>query len=261
MKDYRNKFPFRIGTTSYILQNAQGDDSLTSNVKYLMESFDKIQLLFFGKDYIDDLATPDVIDRLLLMKETRTINYTVHLPIDLYLLDSDKADLDRSISLIGKIMDMTEKLDIGEYILHIDHAAGTASQTPDYEKFGMILEGLSRRFGPSTSYIYIENTQNDLGLYKDIIMKSRHPVCMDSGHLYMRGFDAGAFISNFDERILEVHLHGCSGSKDHISLAESDGEYLAMLPEYIKSYKHSVIIEVFSEKDLAGSMEYLEKIL
>ncbi|MGA2142723.1 MAG: cobamide remodeling phosphodiesterase CbiR [Brevinematales bacterium] len=267
MKDYRNRYPFRIGTTSYILHQApdEEEDSLTANVKYLKDSFDKIQLLLFGKDYLDDVAPPAVIENLFFIKELIPLIYTVHLPIDLFLLDGGMSGLENSIGLIGKIMEMTETLNIEEYILHIDHGpAGNSANGPcDCERYGIILEKLSERLGDKAAQIYIENTRCDLSKYKDIILKSSHPVCMDLGHLYINGFDTGSFILNFRDRIREVHMHGCSKGKDHISLLQSDREYLdsPIIMEFLRSFKHSVIMEVFNEKDLAESMEYLDKII
>lgn len=265
MKDYRNRYPFRIGTTSYILHQTQDEDSLTANVKYLKDSFDKIQLLFFGKDYLEDVAPPAVIGNLFLIKQNNPVIYTIHLPIDMFLLDGGMAGLEKGIGLIGKIMEITGSLNIEEYILHIDHGSSgnPAGGQRDIERFRIILEKLSERLGDKAANVYIENTLCDLSIYKDIILKSSHPVCMDLGHLYINGFDPDSFILNFRDRIREVHLHGCSESKDHISLLQSDREYLDSLVagEFLKSYKHSVIMEVFNEKDLAESMEYLDKII
>ncbi len=52
MKDYRNIFPFKIGTSSFVLHVKK--DNIIRNIEFLKDSFDKIQLLLFGKDYLDD---------------------------------------------------------------------------------------------------------------------------------------------------------------------------------------------------------------
>lgn len=257
MKDYRNQFPFRIGTTSYIIP--QADDNLIANVSYLMNHFDKIQLLFFGKDYLNEVASPDILLKLLQLKSESQISYSIHLPIDLYLLDCGMSQLEKSIDIIEHIMTISDRLCIDEYILHIDRK-GSSRQKIDIklEEFENVLNRLSVRLGQETSKIYLENTNNDLVQFKDIIANSMHPVCMDVGHLHLLSLRLSDFISAFENRIKEIHLHGCAGNNDHLSLMNSEVSYLKPIMNYLRVYNQSVIVEVFNEEDLKGSMEYLE---
>ncbi len=253
MKDYRNQFPFLIGTTSFILK--QSEDNLIVNVEYLKDHFDKLQLLFFGKNFLNEVASPPILKKLYQLKQGSPIQYAVHLPIDMYLMDCEFFSLENNIDAIEHIIEITRPLDINEFILHIEHAKPVPN---DRERFRNILERLSVRLGSFNSNIFLENTYYDLTGVKDIIFKSPHPICMDLGHLFINNLDPINFISSFNDRIHEVHLHGCAGGKDHISLRLSDKVYIEKVIKYLKTYKHSVILEVFNETDLMESMEYLE---
>ncbi len=89
MKDYRKAFPFSIGTTSYILPVEE--DNLIRNAEFLSGKVDKVQLLFFGKNYLDEMLAPEIMTRLLEIKKDTGINYSVHLPLDLGFLDISPA--------------------------------------------------------------------------------------------------------------------------------------------------------------------------
>ena len=125
IKDYKNTFPFKIGTVSYIFPVKK--DNLVTNVRRLEGSFNKIQLLYYGKDYLVDVISPAIIDELCRIKANSDIEFTVHMPIDLNLLDG-KDEQDESIDIVLNIINETSILNVQEYILHIDGSNGCSNK-------------------------------------------------------------------------------------------------------------------------------------
>lgn len=262
MKSVKKRFPFDIGTTSYIIHKKK--NNLLENIKFLKDKFDKIQLLLFGRDYLDDLINDKNIDALIAYKEESGIDYIVHLPIDLDLMNESKEKFKNSLGVIDYIFNKTYKLNINEFILHIDRSDNFSYKEiilndESTNNYDFILSAIKERFKENYSKILIENTGYDLTFFKDTIIKHNFNICMDIGHLFINNFDFDFFINTFKERINEIHLHGFLKNIDHQSLKKIKEEILLKIFEYLKSYKNSLIIEVFNKKDLTESIKILLK--
>jgi len=261
MVSYKNRFPFKIGTTSFILPVKE--ESVVANVVYLKDSFDLVQLLFFGREYLDEVMSPKIIRDLKAIKDESGLRYTVHLPSDLELLNPSAAAMDESIGVIEKIMAETEILDVDGYVLHVDRLVkGSPSVDLDREQFNLFhraLDALSVKLANSAMNIYIENTNYDLTFFGSLIMRSRCSVCMDAGHITLHGHDYGRFIEVFQRKIRQVHLHGVSGGRDHQALTGLVAVSSGLFNHFLKDYTGSVIIEVYNLKDLVKSGEFVER--
>ena len=74
-------FPFRIGTTSYIIP-----DEIIPNVRYLAGLVDDIELVLFEvDDGPNNLPDAAAIKELQSLAARHQLTYTVHLPLDLQL--------------------------------------------------------------------------------------------------------------------------------------------------------------------------------
>ena len=76
----KNRFPFRLGTTSYILH-----DDILPNVHFLKDKVDHIELLVFESDETSNYPAPSLIQELNKIAEDNDLTYTVHLPINIKL--------------------------------------------------------------------------------------------------------------------------------------------------------------------------------
>ena len=77
MKNY----PFRLGTTSYIIP-----DDILPNALYLAGKVRDIELILFEvDDGPNNLPSPEVIQALSKVAQDNDLTYTVHLPLDLKL--------------------------------------------------------------------------------------------------------------------------------------------------------------------------------
>lgn len=263
IKDYKDKFPFKIGTTSYIFPIEE--DNIVANVTKLHKKFDKIQLLFFGKEYVDDMMTPDIIDNLRKMRDRTGVEYSIHLPLDLGLLEDDESERERGLDIIEHVYDKTAILGINEFILHIDHLEEghrtfTAGES-NRELFHSILENIQQRFEDDMDTIYVENVSYDLASFNNELNDFPCSICMDIGHLHKFDYPMKNFIKTFGKKIREVHLHGFNDTKEHRSLTLVDRDILKEIEQFLKKYTKSVIIEVFDYNDLIESLDCLETLL
>ncbi len=257
MKDYRNIFPFKIGTSSFVLHVKK--DNIIRNIEFLKDSFDKIQLLLFGKDYLDDFFNPSVLNNLIRIKNENLIKYSIHLPIDLYLLNSSKIKRERALDVVFKIIEKTKVLDVKEYILHIDgNGEKVELNKSNFELFEDVCKKIKSKVS-NTDSIIIENTSYDLTFFKNIIYKYNYSVCLDIGHLIICDLDIGKFIDEFKSKIKVIHIHGVKNNKDHKPLNDLDKNVLKIIINYLKSYDNSVIIEVFNKSYLIKSIKFLKK--
>ncbi len=255
--NFKNRFSYKLGTTSYILPVEE--DNLIQNVHYLKDSFDTIQLLFFGKDYINEVASSSIIQRLQGIQDESGIIYTVHLPIDIHLLSSNNKELLENTGLIVSIINRMLNLKTDYFILHIDKKDYKEMEVSrDRDRFQRILELLISETGEHASKIAIENTFDDLMDFRDIILESPFKICMDFGHLFIKKQDPSKFRNVFRNKIRVLHIHGIDNGQDHKALDVTPPFELNIMLESLNEFEDTVIIEVFNEADLEISLHIIE---
>lgn len=232
-------------------------------MRFLKDSFDMVQLLFFGRNYLDEVMSPRTIGNLKAVREETGLRYTIHLPADLDLLNPSEESMNGSIGVIERIMAETEPLDVDGYILHVDaleHGSPRVELSRDQLVFFQrSLDAITGRIGDAAGNILIENTTYDLTYFSGILMRSLFQVCMDAGHFVLHNHDAGRYMELFGPKIRQVHLHGVSGGRDHRVLTDLDTLSMRNVSPFLKKFTGSVIIEVYNLNDLIKSVEFLEK--
>jgi sugar phosphate isomerase/epimerase len=252
---------YGLGTTSYIYPTE--DDNLLANVERLCWRFDKIQLLAFGRHYLNQLLGPRQLQGLAQLQAESAIEYSLHLPLDLGLLQDDTRAQVAAIDVIADIVERVQGLQVSNYIVHLDPFTEFKYWPVELNQATLAtmdraLELLCRRFGPMSEQFCLENTAYDLLPCQQVV--NAHPVslCVDFGHAWLAGHDVEALLACYGQRIREVHVHGIKDGKDHRGLdclSPSQGKQLGT---FLANYKHSVIIEVFNNEDLEASLGVLE---
>src|SRR5436190_19543306 len=108
-------YPFRLGTTSYIIP-----DDILPNARYLADKVSDIELILFEvDDGPNNLPSLEVIDELSQIARQHDLTYTVHLPLDLKL-GEDGSEQDQSLVKAKHVIDCTRGLDPWAYVLHLD---------------------------------------------------------------------------------------------------------------------------------------------
>jgi sugar phosphate isomerase/epimerase len=261
LPDHRGRFPFALGTTSYIYD--EPCDNIIYNVERLQYAVDFAQLCLFGKHYIDEFLSPKVLAALKRANTRAGLGFVVHLPMDYTLLDCTTNEITDSIDHIEKIMARLAEIPISAYVLHIDNYRFEAIpplliDRPAIDRFRQVIANLQDRFGSLAPRIHIENTGYDLTVMAAVLAESRLGVCMDVGHLIMMGLSIEHFIDTYGDRVGTVHLHGVEKGVDHRALTCLDKRQRRTVVDFLNTFQGLSVIEVFNVDDLVPSMQWLE---
>ena len=108
----KGRFPFRLGTTSFILF-----DGYLPNVRHLAPIVDDIELLF--TDPSDDaLPDPAEMREIRRMAENASLSLTVHLPYDRDIGASDERARMDALSDLVRVIEKSRVLEPFAWILH-----------------------------------------------------------------------------------------------------------------------------------------------
>ena len=246
------RFPFSFGVTSYLYPA-----DIAYNLKRLRGVADEMELILFeGKDY-SNLPSPRDVRRFTRLTKATGMRFNVHLPLDIDVVSADDAIRASSRESVERIVALTRPLDPLSYTLHVlkDETEPTASWR------ARVREALSR-LPQQHGMFCIETLAWDLREIGDIIAELGYSVCIDIGHLLLRGYDVPEFFRTFAGRVGMVHLHGIDGEKDHVGLSHLAPATLAMIADTLsrERYARSLCLEVFALADFIDSIGPLERI-
>lgn len=255
-KSYRNRFPFKLATTSFIYR-----DSYAPNVARLAPFFDEIELLFFESSDLDLPAAAE-IEQLKALAHVHGITYNVHLPTDVCLSDPVEEHRELAIEAIGRVIEAVKSLSPASYTLHIRPPSGSFS-SGQVERLrastAKAVETISRRTEISPSILCVENLEDPFSFAESIIEDLGLGVCLDIGHLVHFRHDLEATVSRWLPRASVIHLHGASQGRDHQALSAMDTGFLKSLMGFFKECAgKTVCLEVFSLEALLPSLDVFE---
>ncbi len=255
LKSYKNAYPFKLCTTSYIYP-----DHIIPNVKMLAPYLDEIELLLFEGNP-DSLPTSQEINELALLAKQFDLTYNVHLPIDISLTDSDPIARSKSVNVIKRICDLTYVLKPSTYTLHLPR--GETSFDGESLKIwqDFAAAGIEKLIatGIQSQAISIETLAYPFEWLEEIIKAFKLSVCIDIGHLLVNGFDVKKVFDKHSSNTSIIHLHGVENKRDHISLSKLPLEKMDQIVGILKRYYGVVSLEVFSFDNLNTSLTFLEK--
>jgi sugar phosphate isomerase/epimerase len=252
-------FPFRLGTTSYIIPA-----DILPNLHYLAGKVQDVELVLFEvDDGPNNLPTPAQVDEMNALAREHGLTYTVHLPLDLRLADDGSL---RHISLekARRVIECTRPLNPWAYVLHLDGKA--VRKNPSPEAYALWLEQAEislRQVGEwagGLEKLVVENLEGyPLDFYEPIFERVPISRCVDVGHLWLDGHDPLPYLRRALPRTRVIHIHGLA-ERDHRSLAfAAPGQLRAVLGELIHAgYDGVLTMEIFSEEDFLTSLEALE---
>lgn len=254
-----NLYPFRLGTTSYIIPA-----DILPNVRYLADKAQDVELVLFEVTdrQFGNLPSKEQIAELRAIAREYDLTYTVHLPLDLRLAD-DGSPRHTSIKKAQRVIDYTAALDPHAYIVHLDGKVLLAPATSEFrrqwlERAVQALEIVGNWAG-DLSKLAVENLEGyPLDFYEPVLEQIAVSRTVDIGHLWLDGHDPVAYLRQALPRTRVIHLHGLK-DRDHQSLAHIPPAALRdVLEEIIRAdYRGVLTIEVFSEDDFLSSIEAL----
>ncbi len=250
-----NPYPFRLGTTSYVIPA-----DIVTNVRYLAGKVLDVELVLFEvDDGPNNLPANSEIAELAAIARGCDLTYTVHLPLDLRLADdgfSRHASLDKA----RRVIDCTLPLDPWAYVLHLDGKTVLNRSDPESllrwrDQAVRALE-LVGKWAGGPQRLAVENLEGyPPDFYDSVLTRIAVSRTVDVGHLWLDGCDPVAYLKNALPRTRVIHLHGV-GTRDHQSLVHVPPEKLrAVLCELVRSdYRGVVTVEVFGEENFLTSL-------
>jgi sugar phosphate isomerase/epimerase len=253
-------YPFRLGTTSYIIPA-----DILPNVRYLADKVQDVELVLFEvDDGPDNLPSTAVVDELIRLADQHALTYTVHLPLDLRLgADGDEQHV--SLVKARKVVDCVRPLRPWAYVLHLDgrevkDGPTTASLARWQAQSRRALE-LVADWAGGADRLAVENLETyPPDFVSPVIEGLRVSRCVDVGHLWLDGHDPLPLLQAALPRTRVIHLHGIAG-RDHQSLAHMPVEQVAAVMALLRreNYTGVLTLEVFGEDDFHSSMAALRE--
>ncbi len=258
----RGSFPFRIGTSSYIIPA-----DILPNVHALAPVVDDIELVVFESADISNIPTPAVADELGRLRSLHAMSYTLHLPLDIELGHSDESYRRHSVVRCLQIIDRLKPASPFANVLHFSHPSFPQPlPTADIPRW---LTALSRSVdellaaGVPSQSLCIETLSYPFELVGEIVESRDLAVCLDIGHLLLKSYDVAAHFDRYWPRTRIVHLHGIREGRDHRDIIDLESDLLAMVISHLcdNSRERVLTLELFNEEDLALSLYKLKEFL
>jgi sugar phosphate isomerase/epimerase len=253
------KYPFRLGTTSFILPA----DMLT-NVKYLAPKVDDVELLVFESDEMAELPDEGTVRELRRIAASEGLTYTVHLPLDIWLGDFSPKERERSINKCLRTIAGMGVVEPAAWILHCNREGRGNSRIDDDDDWAAVVDdslALLLKSGVSSRTICIETLDGLFPLLEPMIKNHGLSICLDVGHIVLYQLPFEEYVRKYFDRSAVIHLHGVIEGKDHKNISGVDNAVLAKLFSIIKSSgirDRVLTLEVFTEKDLVASVNTLK---
>lgn len=258
MINYKNTFPFRIGTTSYVFPA-----DILPNAEKLAPLVDDIELVLFESGSESNLPDAKLINELKALALANSLTYTVHFPIDLKAGSNDESERTKYATKALSILERTRDLDPYAFVMHFEGIENYASTGRILEWQGNVRHTLDQmhRRGMPLDRICIENLNYPWVWHKDIVTDYGLVNCCDVGHLWAaKNPDWAEECKALLPATRVIHLHGTHEGKDHLSLLKESCQRIEQLvKEFLKDYRNVLTIETFSEKDTFESLEVLRK--
>jgi adenosylcobalamin phosphodiesterase len=254
-------FPFRLGTTSYIVP-----DDILPNARYLAGKVWDIELILFEvDDGPNNLPSPEVIDELSRIAQQHGLTYTVHLPLDLKLGEGG-SEQDQSLVKAKRVIDCTRGLEPWAYVLHLDGRSVRTSADAElirrWQDQSVRALELVAEWAGGAEKLAVENLETyPLDFIQPVLDRIPVSRCVDIGHLWLDHHDPIPYLQAALARTRVIHIHGIA-ERDHRSLAFMPQEKVREVwKELIRTnYEGVLTLEIFSEEDFISSLEVIEKI-
>ena len=269
MSKRHQEVPFLLGAPSLVF----GPDVL-ENTARLAEMVDNVEVVLFHTPELHNIPSPSEIQRLRDLGKEEGLSFTVHLPASLEPASPDPDRRREAFQLAERICKTMEPLEPKYYILHIPVTPPTLVAVPgcylprhgEWERpewrrcacdFLVALDELMDKKGR----LLVENINYSPCFLEPFWTKGLCGLCLDLGHLVLGDERVGEEMMKYRNRMREVHLHGVSGYREHISLRCMDPErvrrWLTLLEE--GEFRGIVNLEVFEPRHLEESLTVVKE--
>ena len=224
----KNRFPFRLGTTSFIHPAGYSD-----NVRLLAPLVDEIELLFLESAHLPSTAQGQVTG-------------------------GEAPDIRGcSREVVLRALERVSPLNASTHTLHVNFAMPDRDPASVETWQARAAESLRRLLAESAvgaKDLTVETLDFPPLWLAPVILELGLPVCVDVGHVIRFGFNLQETLDLFAGRIRMFHLHGVTGQQDHRALNHLAPEARRCLTPLLQNFHWSVSLEVFSMSDFTDSM-------
>lgn len=255
----KGRFPFRLGTTSYIIP-----DAILPNIRFLGPYLDEVELVLFDSGREENLPSQGEIEEMLHLGQEMGLTYNVHLPADVFLGDPDPRIRELAVVTAIRFYQRTAPLRPTAFVLHLDSRGADGQEVRHMEAWMSWLHGSMARLareGMDLSRVAVENLNYPLDTIRPLVAEFGMSFCLDTGHLLRYGFDLRTYLESFLPQTSMIHLHGIVDGSDHRGAHGIPPMEWKVISEALAAYRGGVSLEVFSLQDLSSSMERLGEIL
>ena len=257
----KSRFPFRLGTTSYIIPA-----DLLSNVLFLADKVDDIELVLFESDEITNLPDAATVKMLKETADRSNLTYTVHLPLDTWMGHEQTSVRQQSVDKCLRVIERMAPLLPFAYVLHFHGDKPGKSPSPDLERW---IDGHRRSVerllqAVDSHDLCVETLDYPYTCIDDIVSDYHLSVCLDIGHLLLYGYTPEAYLDRYLTRTRVLHLHGIEEGHDHRSLSFLPAGLLPTLIDRLgNGSKNSRVftMEVFDERAFNQSLDVLSRFI
>ena len=251
-----NRVPFRIGTTSYIIEAG-----LVENARYLATRVDDMQLVLFHlEDGPSNFPTAAEVSTLAQIGRGDGLAYSVHLPLDIELAEDGSAN-HRSLDQARRVIEATWPLQPTAYVLHLQAAS---LLRPDLQPEDVsiwcrrALRALVHlnEWAGSSDRLVVENVEGfPLDYLEPVLLHPEVRRCIDIGHLWLDNHDPVPYLNRHLPRTDVIHLHGVA-RRDHQSLHHQGADQIDAVFEtlLVNRYTGLITLEIFGQPDFDNSM-------
>ena len=254
-ESYRNLFPFRLATTSFIYP-----DTYANNVRMLAPYVDEIELLMF-ESAAASLPSKKDISELCLLADDFDITFNVHLPYDVPLDDTDPIKRTHAADAIQHVIELTAPLWPSTLTLHLPYNEAGCESGHIKAWQENICEGMNHILtsGIDSRKISIETLAYPFKWTEPVVKELNLSVCLDIGHLMRFGYNVNDAFNRYADITTIIHLHGIENRQDHVALNNLSENELNLIWNILNRYKGIMSVEVFSFKHLETSLKLLKK--
>ncbi len=255
----KGRFPFRLGTTSYIIP-----DAILPNIRFLGPYLDEVELVLFDSGREENLPSQGEIEEMLFLGQEMELTYNVHLPSDIFLGDPDPRVREMAVVTAIRFYQRTLPISPTAFVLHLDSRGAHGQEVRDMRGWmDRLHASMSRlaREGMDLTRVAVENLNYPLDTIRPLVAEFGMSFCLDTGHLLRYGFDLRSYLDSFLPETSMIHLHGVVDGLDHQGAHGIPPMEWKAISEALAAYKGGVSLEVFSLQDLSSSMKRLEETL
>jgi len=254
----KRQFPFRLGTTSYIIPA-----DLAANLRLLGPCLDEVELVLYECAAGHNLPTPAEVRELAALAVDLELRLNVHLPGDLFFADPEPRRRRQFCDTALRFYERTLPLQPTAYILHLDSrwADGTVESDPQvwHHRLAAALTTLQDQ-GMDLQQVLVENLEYPLARLLPLAETFQLGLCLDVGHLLRYDHDVASHLDEFLEHCPMVHLHGVNQGEDHLGVQHLPEALWDLIRRQLAAYQGTVLLEIFSLHDLLPSLERMEQL-